>query len=455
MKPSDYRLSSYNTRQNNFYDGSLRLGYLANVNDQIEVSRIHQAQLSAIKTHCLTIKKSAILNGLNKDILKFNQSIQNFNTDANSIVNRINQDLEHIRASYFIDSPTVPKGITVSEEEVNRAINAANNLLVQYSNVLNLIYQNVQSSSIIIDELVRIDKKLYALQSLVGQYTGEVQQNKDIHGYFWSIYGALHKLKGLQLESDVVTTASNWLPSNLKIVQTGQIYVGGKQSKLDNAVFSNDLLKKVQISYQVADKGNSKHKISKTATLEVFFDEMERNARQKSFYLSESTYENLCRQAVATLQAKAMSMRATKMYFGDKEQLFEANTKRVFSKGQNRILQSIQLAYKQYSTLYLQAIISMRDLYELSNQENSQTHRYKVSKQAGEKYQTFINYSLYKMIPKILGNNQFLLSNKYGIITFADFFAKETKSYFSWGTRKQVSLHNLENYKFDFLLNTI
>lgn len=44
---------------------------------------------------------------------------------------------------------------------------------------------------------MRIDKKLYALQSLVGQYTGEVQQNKDIHGYFWSIYGALHKLKGL------------------------------------------------------------------------------------------------------------------------------------------------------------------------------------------------------------------------------------------------------------------
>lgn len=182
---------------------------------------------------------------------------------------------------------------------------------------------------------------------------------------------------------------------------------------------------------------------------------MERNARQKSFYLSESTYENLCRQAVATLQAKAMSMRATKMYFGDKEQLFETNTKRVFSKGQTRTLQSIQLAYKQYSTLYLQAIISMRDLYELSNQENSKTHRYKISKQAGEKYQMFINYSLYKMIPKILGNNQFLLSNKYGIITFADFFAKETKSYFSWGTRKQVSLHNLENYKFDFLLNTI
>jgi hypothetical protein len=38
--------------------------------------------------------------------------------------------LEHIRASYFIDSPTVSKGIAVSEEEVNRAINAANNLLV-------------------------------------------------------------------------------------------------------------------------------------------------------------------------------------------------------------------------------------------------------------------------------------------------------------------------------------
>lgn len=455
MKPSDYRLGSYETKQNNFYDGSLRLGFLAHVNDQIGIQQIHQAQLSAIKTHYLTIKKSAILNGLNKDILNFNNSIQNFDVNTNSIVNRINQDLENIRTSYFIDSPTVPKNTNISPEEINRAVSAANALLVQYSNVLNLIYQNVNSSSIIIDELVRIDKQLYALQSLIGQYTGEVQQNKDIHGYFWAIYSALHKLKGLQLESDVVTTASSWLPSNLKVVQTGQMYVGGKQSKLDNAVFSKSLLQTVKISYQVADKGNSKQKISKTVTLEAFFNDMEQNARQKSFYLSEGTYEKLCRQAVATLQSKAMSIRATKMYFGDKIQLFDNNTKKVFSKGQMRTLQSIQLAYKQYSTLYLQAIINMRDLYELSNQENSKTHRYKVSKQAGEKYQTFINYSLYKMIPKILGNNQFLLSNKYGIITFADFFAKESKSYFSWGTRKQVSLHNLENYNFDFLLNTI
>lgn len=216
------------------------------------------------------------------------------------------------------------------------------------------------------------------------------------------------------------------------------------------------------IQYQRAPVGQSKNKITKQGTLFDFFNDIS-TSRQQSFYLDEATYATICQHALATVQAKAMSSRSGKMFFGQ-EQLFNSHTKTVTSGIMNKqqkfightyTLSTIQLAYKQYSTLLLQAIVSMRDLYELTNAESSsQARRYKSTAAAGKKYMTFINYSLYKMIPKILGNNQFLLSNRYGLISFADFFAAESQAYFSWSSRKQVSLHELETYNFNIFLNT-
>ena len=447
MRPTDYRLKSYHTKQNNFYNGTLSLGFMNNLNDNISIKDIYEAQKNAIITYNRTID-SKRLKLLNYDLLRFNSSLSLFDKDTNTIVNSLNKKLDQVRQDYVPTVSQVRKQNIINPEEITALKKQINNLFFQYTKILQTIQKNSINSDgfqnqTILTQLLVLEEKIQKAQSVITQYEGSAVLGNEIAGYFWQISNMFSKIQGFQLEEDVVNTANSWLPTGMKISHTGNIRLNGSELAVDNMVFS-ELVFNIPFEYERAPQGQ-KNKVPISGTIGSFLDDLSKN-RVETFYLKDSSFEQLCRNSLATIQAKAMGTSSKTMWFNRDVQLF---TSRAYN-SKKGLLSSFTLTYKKYSTEYLRAIIGMKNLYELSAKEHKGTSNYK---QAAQQYQTFINYSLHKMIPMILKNNQFLLSNKYGLISFADFFKYNHNIYFSWGKNKTANLTKLDTAKYDILLN--
>ena len=456
MKPSDYRLAGYKnkTKQNNFYDGTLKLGFLAGINDNISEHDIWKAQKNAIITYCKTLEKEKILKPLNNDLLQFAQAANKFDTNEHTIVNNLNDSVDKLLIDY---SPTVSttRKEKIDPEKGKKIMAQLNNLFKDYSLILNQINTasfshdtHVQNFTIV-KQLESLSDKINSLKTVVNSYvTNDARMpNQEISSYFYQIYNMLLKVKGFVLEEEVVNTADNWLPTGMKIIGTGAVTVGGTQVGVDNMVLS-ELIMNEPFEYMIAAP-NSDKKIKIQGTIGSFIEDLSKN-RSQSFSLDDSEYQRLCKLSIATIQAKASGSRAKSIIFNRGQQLFEsAGSKRIESK----TIPNIEL--KRNVTVlnkkYLNILLGMKNLYELSKALNGGIKSNYL--QSAKSYQGFANLQLSQMISYILKNNQYLLSNKYGLISFADLFKRQQNVYFSWGKNKTLNIAKLEQLKYNIILN--
>lgn len=467
MRPSDYRKKGYtrSIRQNNFYNGPLlAMAFMNNIAPPDEYD-IWEAQKNAIRTHSLSMRYQKLLRGLNADI--FSNAVSGFNPAIEAaITNHIADKIKEIRTNYY---PTIKELRVEQAQSSNIAYlqTQAKLLFAEYSALLTFINNAIQSGKLgvpgapIIQQLNAINVKINEAYSKLNQYMGSPVLGGEISNYFYAINTLFSAAMGFSLEDEVTTALTGWLPTNMQIENTGAIQVtstivlngsiqnSSRQAGVDNMVFDKSLIDKIKIKWEQAPIGKSTQKQTHIGTLKEFLEAM-KQSRQDSFYLSESMYARLCRAAIATIQSKAMGVGAKNMIMKRDVQLFEP----MRYQGISAEVLNINTAFRKYMTNELNAVLWMKRLYELSAQENAPKSSNYI--QRHEHYQAFINYSLSKMVPYILENNEFLLSNKYGLISFFDFFEQSHHRIFTWGTNKTASLaggrSNLATAKYHILL---
>lgn len=458
MRPETYRKANYNSKikmkQNNFYNGLLSLSQLSKIAEELTTQDVYQTQKEWVQMYNNTIVSQKALLGLNKDILAFKMGTSQFLDDNISVVNQINQGIDTIRNQYSPSISALRKMSNDSknnQEKAKALIQQLEQLFVQYS----ILLKQIETSSVNANGLVdnRISSNLQVIQTkiesmkmavagvLQGNYEG---LNENLGGNFYAISSMAEKLKGVTLENEFVEQVSEYLPENIKVFGTGTIYLGGKELSIDSMAFNQDILNSIKISYEVAAPGSTK-KSQKQGTLQSFFDDMSQN-RQNSFHINYSTFKLLCEQSLATIQAKAIGTKTTKMYIARNVQLFEPIQKNIA----NYTIPSFTSTYLQVKDFWYQAIIGLADLYHLSKAEKKRKESNYI--QSHRQYQMLINMALSRAVNKLLANNQYLLSNRFGLISFVDFFSKYGQVYFSWGTNITANLTKLNNSRHIFLM---
>lgn len=452
MRPDDYRKVKYNRSvdQNNFYSGTLPLSFMNNLHPPDETD-IWQQQKSAIMTYSLSMRYNKQIRGLNLNI--FQGAAQGFDPEVDAaITNQLMQEVQNLREQYY---PTVKqlRNKNINQNSMLSVVQGCQQLFLDYTRIINML----NSSSFIpgnelIKRLTTLQSKIKNFKVAIAQYyAGDILAGESAADYFYQINTLLSMAGGIVLENEVLDSVSGWLPTNMEIKNIGTLFIGqdSKMAGVDNIVFDTDILNSIQISWEQSQTGANK-KQKHTGTLFDFFSQMDQ-AKQESFFMSESEYEKMCQHAIATLQAKTMGVAAKTIIMKRDVRLFDSTT---YTTRTGYTVSSVGLntKFKQYSTSYFNALIWMKRLYELSVLEDPdgrgnylERHRH---------YQAFINYSLSKMIPYILENNEYLLSNRYGVISFYDFFERSHKNYFTWGENKTAMLKGnaLANAHYHILL---
>lgn len=457
MKPSDYRRAGYtrSIKQNNFYNGTLPLGFMNQLHPPTEVE-IWQTQRTAIMTYSMSMRYQKMLRGLNQNI--FQGAAQGFDPSVDAAVtNQLAQEITYLREQYYPTIKTLRNKKQLDENQIGAIKTQCSKLFIDYTRIIKMLTSSMLiSSQELVGRLEILNSNIEHMSALISHYTGLPAQGGEIADYFYRINTLFSRTMGIVLENEALDTVSGWLPTNMEIKGIGALHVGPKSQMagVDNIVFEKAIMDQIKITWEQSSTGGKTRKTKHQGTLAEFFSEME-TKKQTSFYISESEYAHLCRIAIATLQAKAMGTTAKNMIVKRDVQLFEGA---VYKMKNGLTLPSLKLnsKFSQYSTNYLNALTWMKRLYELSLVENPPKGNY-IERHAH--YQAFINYSLSKMIPFILDNNEYLLSNRYGVISFYDFFEKNHKNYFTWGINKTARLgeggkNPLAKAKYDILLRT-
>lgn len=446
MRPAEYRYKRYANaaHSNNFYNGPLlAMGFMNSVNVPT-AAQIFQAQKERVQTYSKTLRNNKLLAGLNANI--FNQSIGGFSGADLQLTNRITEAVANFRKQY---SP-IAKNLRAEDNQINvqRLVKESQDVYDLYTKLLQEILQAIGpdggvgiASSSLIQQLTKINEKIEGLLVAIQNYSKGEVTGAQVADYFYSITTLYQMAAGFVQEDEAVSVLSEWLPHGVELINIGSVYTttiemlpGGQgktkssQSGVDLMAFDSNIMDKIKIKWMTSDS-NTKSKIQHSGTLRDFIDQVGKN-KQHTFYLSESTHAKLCRLSIATLQSKAMGIGTKRMIMKRDVQLFTPES--------YLGLPSFNLApaFRKYMTQELQAIIWMKRLYELSAKENKGKSNYK---ERHADYQALINYSLSKMVPYILANNQFLLSNRYGLISFEEYFNKE-HGRLSWGTNKTALL---------------
>ena len=450
MTPQPFRRTKYagKARSKNFYDGVLPLGNLRFFPDEpFSTEEIYRVQKENAMIYFKTVQSKKIIDQLNIDLFQ-QANFNNSNFIDNLIVNKIDKRLENMVAFYNnANISTSLKDLENNQAELNSLKINLKKLFQEYIKVLKIILNSGMNTVVgdtrIISDLSKIIDDLKLYQQQYNKLIQDDPVNISIFpGVFWKIRNLFRKVNGHILEDEITDTASSWIPSNMSMNVIGNLYVGGQLSSTDNIVFDELVLNALEIEYAIADIGDSQHKTFKKTTLKNFLQDMN-VTKTKNFYISEDTYELMCISAIATIQAKASSSNAKKINFKKDVALFDSKKNTIGNFSFNTL-------YCRYSSVYLDALIGMKNLYELSKAENGGVSNYV---NASRFYQSWINMALSDMYPLIFGNNQYLLSNRFGLITFADLF-KRYEVYLTWGVNKTADLTKLgSDYKKNILLH--
>lgn len=454
MRPSEYRYAGYkrSIKQNNFYDGRLRLSELSTIPDKLSPQHLYRAQKEGALNYHITLANTRFLSGLNYDLQHSIQTlaVQALRSADLAFTNQTNKDLDQIVTTY---SPELnSKNITkkTQSEIYSLAISAAN----QYIAILSLIKSGAVSGGIIKSSQLNsriqgCEQRIKALQ--------QISSSKDILdsvSNFYAIARSLNIARGYLQEEEAVNTLLNAMPHDMRFINMGTIQVGGKllQGGADIAGFSKDLASQIQISWIQSPIGAGQQKGTKyTGSLLEFLDTQEYMRGTCTFYITEDVYVTMMENSILAIQSKATGTKTKHIKMEEDVSLFE-KSKGYTSDGKTSF-PSIAFTLKQYQSQYSRALEKMRHLYELSALENKGKSNYK---HADTQYRMLLNMQLSKMLPWIMKHNDYILTPKFGLISLVDLFRQNLSAYFYYGRRggglRALDITNLENLSQDIYL---
>lgn len=436
MSIRKYRLASADTVLGRFWNdkkSGIQYAFLNSIKD--ESLEIQQYQLTKIKMYQQQKTKyrdtQKALDRLNYDVKMYFKSYSS-NID---VVNTIIEDLKK-RVEELYASTTKVENLAKTAEYTWSNLSAADakvylsqvdNIFLTYEKIL-ILLQDYQNQPMLAKYLEIFNEEFDNLISSIPIKNSELIKFNP-RGYIGKLGGLSVFLKGFIGEESLVKDGIAKLPVPLGVKNTGTLMVKyGNQtvaSPADFIVYSMkdlDLAKNISIEYQLGEGGPIK-----TCTLEEFMTKVLTN-RKASIILTENNYEILCRNALATLQAK----------------FFSKNVKSiVFKSGSSG--QDFSQIEEHFNTDHIKALKLMLELNKAS--ENAEGHTKSLYFWKHQKYQNFIDYSLGSNIGYIFGDNSFMVTGEKGIETVWDFAKRKySEGYMlKWGTAKEFNLHYIDS----------
>lgn len=452
MKPSLYRSITYKTKQNNFYDGNLRMSELNQIKDNITIYDVYREQKEAAITYHNTRISQKFLAGLNYDLQNSVTNIANaaLQSVELSLTNQLNKDLDSMIQSYSLEKNKVlstTEPIAQQQLIQQLAHNAANLYTIILSHIGTNAVRGILNSSTLFASIKTCEKYISELKM--------ANTIQTLNSNFYRIYYTLQQTRGYLQEEEAVGNLSEHFPTDFRFVNIGDLYVGGQLAPggADIAGFSKDIMEQIQVSWKQAPIGQGTVKQKHQGSLREFLETMEYYRSTESFYLDEDTYSTIMKHAVFAAQSKATGTFTKNIEFRSNVNLF-AKTKQHISElqgdGRKRksigTVDSISFKLKQYQSEYSRALEKMRSLYQLSALENKGKSNYL---QASKQYRMLLNLQLSKMLSWIMQHNDLIITPQFGLISLADLFRKNVNSYFFYGPRSSQGLTRLDITKLE------
>lgn len=452
MKPALYRSITYKTKQNNFYDGKLRMSELNQIKDNITIYDVYREQKEATITYHNTRISQKFLAGLNYDLQNSVTNMANaaLQSIELSLTNQLNKDLDHMIQSYSLEKSKILSTTNPTSQQKliqNTARNAANLYTIILSHISAGAIRGVLNSSTLSASIKTCENYISELKM-----ANTVQ---TLNSNFYKIYYALQQARGYLQEEEAVDNLSKDLPTGFRFVNIGNLYVGGQLAPggADIAGFSKDIMEQIQVSWEQAPIGKEAAKQKYQGSLREFLETMEYYRSTESFYLDEDTYNVIMKHAIIAAQSKATGTFTKNIEFRSNVNLFTGAVQHISETSGDRrkrksidTIASISFNLKQYQSEYSRALEKMRSLYQLSALENKGKSNYL---QASKQYRMLLNLQLSKMFSWIMQHNDLIITPQFGLISLADLFRKNTKSYFFYGPRNSQGLTRLDITKLE------
>lgn len=347
----------------------------------------------SVPTHQQIIQKQKDFVGNMSDNFQNNPMIQAFNNDLQNIISDSDQANFDYHISQIEQAVSDISGKNTKEfvqEEIWMMENNFNSLITHYQSLVNYL-GNLNNSNQIIKALTVFDKQLSRLEAAVQKY--KTFGFPKTGSYLKRLNWVESQIKGFLLESEGVDFVRQHVPTDIKVLQTGQIYGptfnilgnlsgSGKQIKEDLMLLID---KGIKIQYKIKNKNNQVVQVERGLT--DFISDVE-NSAYKSIILTQQGYEALQKQLITGITAKAT--KTGHIRFGS------------VSLDNLSLVQSDQ-------TKALMTLIKLKQKY---NAQLIDQH---------EDYNLLFNYSISRHINYFIGKNNNLILTRKGITSIADF----------------------------------
>lgn len=444
MRPQDYRRVGYkkSVKQNNFYNGSLKMSMLNNI-DKITIQDVYKEQKEGALNYHSTRAIEKFLSKINYDIQHQAESLATMALSSSNLetTNQLNKDLDQVIQSY---SPEIKKE-TIQAKTSKELIALAQSTAAHYQTILSHVYQGTMMSG-----MINSHQLLSLLQSCESKINALIlaSQNKDplaLSSNFYAIYYTLNKIRGYALEEEAVKKLNEAFPTNIRFISTGSLQVGGSLPQGGADIMGFDITKNIQITWEQAPINSSSSRVSHTGSLAEFLDMQSYMRGIHTFYVSEDTYQILMKNSLVSIQAKGLGTFTKNIKMVDSFKPFEASSTTTTD---GRTIPTVSFKLKQYQSKYTRALEKMRSLYELSAQEErgqSNYLNYHIH------YRMLLNLELSKMFPWIMKNNDLILTPRHGLMSLVNLFRTHLNTYFYYGPPSSkgltaMDLSKLENY---------
>lgn len=381
--------------------------YLTNKNfygDFALLNKCYAVSDDKIRGHHLSFIKALPMDPtINKEIERLNADLYE---PAPSGENIIQQALEFVEQS-------LPTKNTLTAFHKKYTPEQLNNLILEYkaflAQAMQLYLFTKQQASFLNSAVVR--KQTDQIVSLIKDLEDNIQVFSGGKGKVISKKGILNSAKairnalnGFLLEEKGVSFYASIIPTNLKVVNMGALYIDmdlfgnksqGHQSRTDIGVFDKELAKTIEITYQIAPIGEPKEKTTIRTTLDKFLEAMDTAGEKNlSIYLyGEENIEKMRQALIRGVQAKS----------GVNQPIF------------NNTHVTINQAIQAEGSMYSKWLSLLTQLVHNNDTDDENTHNY---------YNSLFNYCLAKLQTTLIGRDNNIILTRTGFSTVKNYMTK-------------------------------
>lgn len=393
MLLKDY-ITSYggSLKKAEFYNGTIQAEFLKTIHPPSpHLILLQQKRMFQQLANLYNFNDPAIIE-LNNDLMgKF--VTNNYNFDHN--ISKIEQYVRALNANS-------PEKVLEQVQKLEPYIGFVDQLVQEFVNFFNNL-NKLNSMKEISYALKPIYNKLKQLESIAQSITQGELGSCPTGTLCGRISWCEYIIKGQYLEAKGKEFIAANVPSNFKVIQTGQIK--GQYDIFGN--FKNNWLMKEDL--MILDSDNflisftlGKNNEVKKMTLKDFMNFLENRTSTEIIRLTQAGYDALVSHLVSGVQAKATL--TNKIRFG------KVNIR------------------NQQGGQQEKALLTLKEIYKAQRQSSKQKHLHSFLKNTHNDYQALFNYNLSHYLGYIVGKNNKLLLTRTGLQDMYGFIMEQFKA---------------------------